>query len=550
VTDIDAARDALARCAWTEALAHAEAATDDPDLLDAAAEAQWWLGRLDECIELREQAYRGYEQHADLVAAGRVAVRLWEHHLMKVRPSIAGAWLRRARRALEDQGECVELGALVLREVEMAHGSGDLAGAQAQAQDVLALARRLRSADLEAEAQQALGRVLIDAGDLDEGLGNLDEAMLSAVEGRLSPYSTGKVLCSMISACEQLGDLSRAAEWTDATLRWSEKHPLAMWPGICRVHHAALLQHRGDWAAAEREARRACEELDGFHLPNVAAGWIEVGEVRRRLGDLSGAEEAFARAEALTGQQSPGLAMLWLAQGRVEAATTLITRLLEEQSWNALARGKLLPARVQIAVAAGDLDAAEQAAAELEQIAADHRSPLLGAGALSARGRLQLARAQCPVARTTLRRALERWHELEVPYEVATARLLLAQACHGCGDDEEAARSLALAGEAFDRLGVISAQPGLPAGLTAREAEVLVLVAEGCTNKRVADALFLSERTVARHLSNIFVKTGSSSRTAAAAFAHAHGLAQNSKSGPGSLRTSAPSETSASTKPS
>ena len=550
MTDIDAAQDALARCAWAEALAHADGPTEDPDMLDAAAEAQWWLGRLDECIDAREQAYRHYEDRGDLVAAGRIAVRLWEHHLMKLRPSIAGAWLRRARRALEGQTECVELGALVLREVEMAHGSGDLTGAAAQAREVLALARRLRSADLEAEAQQALGRVLIDAGDLDDGLGNLDEAMLSAVEGRLSPYSTGKVLCSMISACEQLGDLSRAAEWTDATVRWSEKHPLAMWPGICRVHHASLLQHRGDWAAAEREARRACEELDGFHLPNVAAGWIEVGEVRRRLGDLTGAEEAFARAEALTGQQCSGLAMLWLAQDRVDAATSLITRLLEEQTWNALARGRLLPARVQIAVAAGDLEAAEQATADLERIATDHRSPLLGASALSARGRLQLARAECPVARTTLRRALERWHELEVPYEVATTRLLLAQACHACGDDDEAARSLALAGEAFDRLGVISGASGLPAGLTAREAEVLVLVAEGCTNKQVADALFLSERTVARHLSNIFVKTGATSRTAAAAFAHAQGLGQNSRSGPGSLRTSAPSETSASTKPS
>jgi ATP/maltotriose-dependent transcriptional regulator MalT len=550
VTDLAAVQDALAQCDWAEALALADGPADDPDLLDAAAEAQWWLGRLDECIEAREQAYRGYEDRGELVAAGRVAVRLWEHHLMKLRPSIAGAWLRRARHALEDQAECVELGALVLREVEISHGSGDLTGAAAHARDVLALARRLRSADLEAEAQQTLGRVLLDAGEVDEGLGSLDEAMLSAVEGRLSAYSTGKVLCSMISACEQLGDLRRAAEWTDATMRWSEKHPLAMWPGICRVHHASILQQRGDWAAAEREARRACEEIEGFHLPNVAAGWVEVGEVRRRLGDLTGAEEAFARSEALTGQQCAGLAMLWLAQGRVAAAATLISRLLEEQSWNALARGRLLPARVQIAVAAGDLDAAEQATSELERIATDHRSPLLGACALSARGRLQLARGECPVARTTLRHALERWHELEVPYEVATTRLLLAQACRACGDDDEAARSLALAAEVFDRLGVLSSDAGLPAGLTAREVEVLVLVAEGSTNKQVADALFLSERTVARHLSNIFVKTGATSRTAAAAFAHAQGLAQKSGSGPASRRTSAPSKTRESTKPS
>ena len=199
--------------------------------------------------------------------------------------------------------------------------------------------------------------------------------MLSAVEGRLDPFTTGKVYCSLISACEELGDLRRAAEWTDATLRWSERHPLAMWPGICRVHHASLLQLRGDWDAAEREARQACVELDGFHVPNVAAGYIEVGEIRRRLGDLDGAEEAFAKAEELCGQQSAGLALVRLAQRRVDAATAIITRMLAEQTWNQLARGKLLPARVQIAVAADDLDAAAEAVDELERIAAELRQP-------------------------------------------------------------------------------------------------------------------------------------------------------------------------------
>ncbi len=548
--DLAGARDALARCAWEEALAQSAGATGDPDLVDAEAEAQWWLGRLDECIDRREVAYRLYEDRGDLEQAGRVAVRLWEHQMMKMRPAIAGAWLRRGRRALEGLPECEALGTLLLRELEMAHGSGDLQAAAAQARDALALARRLHSADLEAEAQQALGRVLIDAGDLDEGLGSLDEAMLSAVEGRLSAYSTGKVLCSMISACDLLGDLRRAAEWTDATLRWSQRHPLAMWPGICRVHHASILQHRGDWAAAEREARRACQEIEGFHLPNVAAGWVEVGEVRRRLGDLDGAQDAFARAEALTGQQSAGLAMLWLAQGRLEAASALISRLLDEQTWNVLARGRLLPACVQIAVSRGDLEAAESATVELERIAADHRSPLLGAGALAARGRVQLARRECPEARKTLRRALERWHELEVPYEVATTRLLLAQACQACGDEDEAARSLALAAEVFDRLGVLTETGALPAGLTAREAEVLVLVAEGCTNRQVADRLFLSERTVARHLSNIFVKTGAVTRTAAAAFAFTSGLPLKSVSVQASRRTSPSTDVSLSTKPS
>ena len=536
---LDQARAAIARWAWIEALdlaraAGARAGLDEADRLDIVAEASWWVGRLDDCISAREKAYEQYEALGERVAAGQCAVWLYEHHMIKARSSIAGAWLRRARRSLDEESTTYAYGTLVLREAEVAHGSGELDHAESLARVALALGRNLRSLDLEAEALQTIGRILIDAGLLAEGLGHLDEAMLSAVEGRLSPFSTGKVHCSMISACEQLGDLRRAAEWTDATLRWSEdRHPLAMWPGICRVHHAALLQQRGDWPAAEREARRACTELDGFHVGNVAAGWVEIGEIRRRLGDLPGAEEAFAHAETLSGQPSAGLALVRLAQHRIDAATAIITRMLAEQTWNQLARGRLLPAHIQIAVAAGDLDTAAEAAAELERIATATGNPLLAAAALSARGRLQLAQGDSAVACATLQHAVQHWLQLAVPYEVATARLLLGQACRTCGDDEAAASSLTQAAEIFDRLGAamdsqqvraFGATPGRPAGLTEREAEVLALVASGQTNKEIATALHLSERTVARHLSNIFTKVGVTSRTAAASFAYEHRL--------------------------
>ena len=346
---LETARSLLASWAWAEALDAARSAVvpsdrAEADRLDIVAETSWWLGQMDDCIDAREQAYALYDAQGDGLCAGRCAVWLWEHHQLKARPSIAGGWLRRARRALEADTESVEFGDLMLREAEVAHGSGELDRATALARDALALGRRLSSIDLEAAALQTIGRLLIDAGNLTDGLGHLDEAMLSAVEGKLNPYTTGKVYCSLISACEQLGDLSRAAEWTDATLRWSEDHPMAMWPGICRVHHAALLQLRGDWGAAEREARQACMELDGFHVPNVAAGYIEIGDIRRRLGDLDGAEAAFATAEELCGQQSAGLALVRLAQRRVDAATAIITQMLEDHTWNRLARAKLLPA--------------------------------------------------------------------------------------------------------------------------------------------------------------------------------------------------------------
>jgi ATP/maltotriose-dependent transcriptional regulator MalT len=537
---LEAARSLLASWAWSEALDAARSAVvpsgrAEADRLDIVAETSWWLGQMDECIDAREQAYALYEAQGDGLCAGRCAVWLWEHHKLKARPSIAGGGLLWARRALEADTESVAFGDLMLREAEVAHGSGELDRATALARDALALGRRLSSIDLEAAALQTIGRLLIDAGNLTDGLGHLDEAMLSAVEGKLSPYTTGKVYCSLISACEQLGDHSRAAEWTDATLRWSEDHPMAMWPGICRVHHAALLQLRGDWGAAEREARQACTELDGFHVPNVAAGYIEIGEIRRRLGDLDGAEAAFATAQELCGQQSAGLALVRLAQRRVDAATAIITQMLDDHTWNQLARAKLLPARVQIAVAAEDLDAAIAAADELERIATEYDSPALLAAALSSRGRLQLAQGDDGTACATLREALRHWQQLEVPYEVATVRLLLGQACRSCGDEDAASSSFSSAAAIFDRLGAVldsrhirdlTSSSSLPADLTAREAEVLGLVASGVTNKDIAAALHLSERTVARHLSNIFTKIGVASRTAAAAFAYEHDLAQ------------------------
>jgi DNA-binding CsgD family transcriptional regulator len=531
VSSLDAARAHLDRWAWADALDAAKSleldGADEAERLDIVAAASWWLGRMDESLDARERAYLAFEACDDPRRAGQCAVWLWQDNMLKSRPSIAGGWLRRARRHLQDHAETEEYGNLLLREAETAHGAGDLDAALELGREGLALARRLKSVSMEGEALQTIGRALIDQGDVVEGMGHLDEAMLGAVEGRLTPYATGKIYCSLISACEQLGDVRRAGEWTDATLRWSEKHPLAMWPGICRVHHAALLTVRGQWDAAEREAKRACDDLGEFHIGNAATGFAEIGDIRRRLGDFAAAEEAFARAEELTGGSSAGVALLRLAQRRIDAATAIITQLLAEQTWNRLERGKLLPARVQIAVAAGDLEAAADAVNELTQIANDFDSALLGAAALTARGRLQLAQGDAQGAGATLRDALREWQALDVPYEVATVRLLLGQACRECGDDEAAARSFETAAAIFDRLGAaldarhvrdLTTHAALPGGLTEREADVLRLVADGKTNKEIATHLFLSERTVARHLSNIFTKIGVNTRTAAAAF--------------------------------
>jgi ATP/maltotriose-dependent transcriptional regulator MalT len=533
-----AARLALSCCDWQgayDATSVAQLPDADPardaDRLDLLADAAWWLGRLDECIEAREGAYARYDELGDRRHSGQCAVWLYEHYCFKARPATAGGWLRRARRALEDDPESAEYGGLRLREAETAHGSGNLEASANAAREVVELGRRLRSADLEAEALQTLGRVLIDQGDPTEGLATLDEAMLFAVEGRLRPYSTGKVYCSLISACEALGDLRRAAEWSEATTRWARQHPLAVFPGLCRVHLASSLRSRGKWDEAEAQAVRACAELATLNVTNAAAGYAEIGEIRRRIGDLEGAEDAFRRAEQLSGQQQSGLALLRLAQGKLDAAAAIVTRALDEITWDRLARARLLPARAQIAIASGDLPGAVAALEELESIASDFASPALIAATLSTRGRIQLA-SNDESACATLRQAAERWQELGVPHEVATARMLRGAACRQAGDREGAATSFETARTLFEQLGaaldlrylrdITGTTPQLPAGLSQREVEVLRLVAAGMTNKQIAGELFLSEKTVSRHLSNIFAKIDVASRAAATAFAFEH----------------------------
>jgi ATP/maltotriose-dependent transcriptional regulator MalT len=537
---LEAIRSAVARHDWQAAFdaASSMAPVDDPateaERLDLQADAAWWLGRLDDCTRAREEAYRRYDDLGDGRRAGQCAVWLYEHHAFNGKGAIAGGWLRRARRALEGDEESAAHGALLLREAEVAHGSGELDLALANANAVVALARRLRSFDLEAEALQTAGRVLIDQGEVAEGMGHLDEAMLFAVEGRLGPYSTGKVYCSLIGACEDVGDHDRAAEWTEATQRWAEEHPLCIFPGICRVHRAMVLKRRGSLAEAEREAARACEELRHSRPVASAAAWMEVGDICRRLGELDRAEEAFARAQEVSGSPCTALALLRLAQGRVDAARTIIGGCMEGTA-NPLARVALLPNFVQVAVAAGDLDAAGAAVDELEAILVTFDSPSGRASLLASRGRLLLARGDARSARAALLDALDRWRALDVPYETATTGTLLGQALRDCGDEEGAIAAFTAAAALFDQIGArldagavdrpVTPPPrALPAGLTEREVEVLRLVAAGLTNNDIAAALFLSAKTVSRHLSNIFTKIAVTSRAAATAFAFENDL--------------------------
>jgi ATP/maltotriose-dependent transcriptional regulator MalT len=530
-------RDALARYDWQACYEAVHGLTvDEPGAeagrLDVLADAAWWLGRVEESIQARQAAHRHYESHGDSRQAAMCAVWLYQDHCLRGRPAAAAGWLQRARRALDDDTGCAEYGALLLREAELAHGDGRLDDAAELAEQARTLGRALGTTDLEAEALQTAGRVLIDRGQPTAGVAHLDEAMLLAVEGRLGPYATGKVYCSLISACEELGDLRRAAEWTEATMTWAAQHPFAIFPGICRVHRAVVLERQGALEQAEREATRACDELLDSHLPNAVAAYAETGDIRRRLGDLERAEDAFDRAEQLSGRACAGTALLRLAQGRLDDAQRTITGCLAEEPPLRLSRARLLPAAVQVAVATDDLDAAELAVGELDAIAHRFDTPMLHALASLARGRLELAQANPTSAAATLRVAVRQWQELQVPYEVATAQTLLGQAQHQTGDNDDAQDSFATARTLFEKIGASLDVHGIepargitpPCGLTERELEVLRLIADGGTNKEVAAELHVSAKTVSRHLTNIFNKIGVNSRAAATAFAFEHHL--------------------------
>jgi DNA-binding NarL/FixJ family response regulator len=332
-----------------------------------------------------------------------------------------------------------------------------------------------------------------------------------------------------------VGDFDRAAEWTETSMKWASRHPFAIFPGICRIHRAVVLKRRGSLAEAEREAERACEELLGSHLANSAAAYAEVGDIRRRLGQLDRAEEAFARSQELCGQPCGGLALLRLAQGRVDVARTIIHGCVRAVR-NPLGRSGVLPMYVHIAIAAGDLPEARSALEELDGIAAAFPTPVLRATVASTRGRLELAEGDAAAAAATLQDALERWVALEVPYEIATVHTLLGQALRLNGDEDGAAEAFAAATRLFDRIGAhldaeqltgTPARTPLPAGLSEREVEVLRLIATGLTNNEIAAALYLSTKTVSRHLSNIFTKIGVTSRAGATAFAFQHQLVES-----------------------
>jgi DNA-binding NarL/FixJ family response regulator len=502
-----------------------------PDDLNALASASWWLGLIDESIAVGEEAYARYLEVSNHRRAAMRAFEIAYAYFLRGNQAVGGGWLGRAQRLLADEPDCPEQGYLLYFTVETSLDGGE--ETMAKARQVQDFGRRHADRNLVAAGMVAEGRVLIKLGRAQEGVALLDEGMLEASAEDMAPSWAGNIYCHLMAACYELGDIRRASAWTRSTAEWCDRMaPAVLFQGICRVHRAQVMQISGAWTQAQDEAERVCQDIAHIHVGTVAEAHYQIGEIRRLRGDLEGAEDAYRQGHHLGRDPQPGLALLRLAQGHTESAAALIRSALAGVT-DRLARARLLAAQVEIAIAAGDPASASVAADELDAVASAYRSSGLQAAAKRSRGAVLLATGRTEEALSTLRLACSGWTELEAPYDCAKVRVLLARAYRELGDIDSSERELDAARSAFEALGAeLDAKEAggerratLPNGLTEREGEVLALVAAGSTNRQIADELFLSQKTVARHVSNIFAKLGVTTRTAAARFAFEHGLA-------------------------
>ena len=535
-------RDAYARNAWRvafESLTQADrAASLAPEDLELLARSAYMLGLDDEYRASLERAHREYLSADAVPRAARCLIWLGHNLLFRGDRAQASGWFARAQRLLDgEEQDCVERGYLLIPVWLEQMSRGDYSAGQATAAEAATIAERFGDVDLFWLAVGEQGRALVRQERVQEGLRLVDEVLVAAGAGELSPFITGIVYCNTIAFCQSVFELRHAREWTEALTEWCERQPeMIAHNGLCLVHRAEILQIQGAWVDAFDEARRAAERFTQGVLNELACGkaLYRQGEILRLRGELRAAEEAYRAASRCGIEPQPGLALLRLTQGKTDAAAVVIRRALGESA-EPLRRAALLPALVEIMVVADEQAEALEASRELAQIAEGQGSDVLHAMAAEAKAAVALAAGDAWAALVDFRRAASGWQELQAVYETARVRMQIGLACRALRDEETAALELEAAEATFAALG---AEPDLArvrslrsdAGssdahdLTARELEVLRLVATGKSNKEIAGELVLSERTIERHVSNIFTKLRVGSRTAATAYAYEHDL--------------------------
>lgn len=531
-------RDAYDRLAWGDAWAQLSAADQlaqlGADDLELLAVASYLTAREDNAVAALERAHQARLEDADVARAVRCAFWLGMMLMQSGQHAQAGGWLSRARRELDDADlDSAEQGYLMIPPALQALAAGDGEASLTMFRRAAEIADRFGDPDLVAMSRLGQGQALVDLGDAVRGVAMLDEAMVVATSDEVSPILAGIVYCGVIFACTKVFDLRRAQEWTLALSRWCEsQRDLYPYRGQCLVHRSEILQLQGHWQAAMTEAQQACSHLSQAPGdPVMGMAQYQLAELHRLRGAFAEAEECYRQASRWGHPVQPGLALLRLAQGKTADAEAAIRRVVYEEN-DRVRRARVLAAYVEIMLAVGDVDGAREAADELAGIAEDFSSLFLQAIAANSRGAVLLAEEEPAASCVALREALAAWQELDAPYEAARSQLLMARACRRLGDRDTATMELAAARRVFEQL---AAGPALaevkslvgtaappPGGLTSREIEVLSLVAKGRTNRQIADELIISEKTVARHLNNIFHKIGVGSRAAATAYAYDH----------------------------
>jgi DNA-binding CsgD family transcriptional regulator/predicted negative regulator of RcsB-dependent stress response len=537
---LDLGRDAFKRRNWREAFTELTAAEAEAPLAPTDYEllvvTELLLNTNPSGAEIWERAHHELLARGDVERAVRCAFFLGMGFADAGEPARGAGWIARGGRLLDEaQLDCAARGYLLIPTAIQALMAGDVGAAIAIHEQMIHIGERFKDRDLITIARHGLGRTRLHAGQFAEGLAIIDDVMVAIGSEELSPLIIGIIYCSVIEGLHEIYDVGRAREWTMAMQRWYDaQSDLAIYRGRCMIFRAEVLELGGEWRGALQESLQACNRFLG-PPPHPAAGeaFYRQAEMHRLRGELAGAEDAYTRAGEFGRNPYPGLALLRLAQGRTDSAEAAIRRVLGETQ-DPLGRAGILPAVVEIMLATGQIQTARDAAAELKEIATEMSSEYLAAAASQAMGAALLGAGEPQAALTELREAAKSWRQMEAPHRAAGVRLLIGAACRELGDEDGAVLEIESAREAFEQLGALPdlarieklnpAPVHAAGGLTGREIELLALVATGKTNREIAADLVISERTVARHVSNIFNKLGVSSRSAATAYAFKHDL--------------------------
>ena len=531
-------REAFQRKAWGDSYRLLKSADDEaplePEDLERLAMAANLLGRDEESEGFIARAHQMFLARGDCEGAARSASWLAFGLLHRGARAPASGWFARAERILDDAHlDCVVRGFLLIPSAIQRIVQGDPSAGHAAFTQAAEIANRFGDRDLASIACNGRGRALIYLGQITEGVALLDEAMVAVIAGDVTPIMAGDIYCSVLEACQETFDLRRAYEWTVSLTQWCAAQPdLVRFRGECLLYRAEVMQWLGKWDEAAQDAQAACELL--LSRPMAGAAFYRLAEIHRLRGEFAKADTAYTRANERGRKPQPGLSLLRLAQGQIDAAAASIRGVLLDTRTPA-ARARMLGAVVEILLAAGDRENARASAAELSEIASAIDASLLSAASAHATGAVLLADGDVAGAATALHRASGIWRNLETPYEEAHTCLLMATVCERRGDQDgrrlelDTARRLFKALNAETCLARIAEQSGrasrqLAGSLSDREMQVLRLLAAGKTNHEIAEELFISDKTVARHVSNIFDKLGVSSRTGATAWAYQHNL--------------------------